>query len=162
VGILAGIAAVTLMVAPAAAANAATPSTFAPTGATSAAVTPHSSIADCPVNDLCWWVNANQVGKMHPVRDAIFDWRTQFEPTCGSGTWDDCASTLYNKRSGFGAQVYSEPYPKGGSPAASDPGFCLQPGSHIALNLTTVHYSNEVSLTLNDTISANRWRTGGC
>lgn len=132
-------------------------------GATSPAVVqPMSSIADCPAHDLCWWVDANQVGVMHPVRDAIYDWRTQTEPTCGSGTWDDCASTLYNNNAGFGAQVYSEPYPKGGSPSSSDPGYCLEPGSHAALNLTTVHYSNETTLSLNDTISSNRWRTGGC
>jgi hypothetical protein len=168
VGILAGVAAVTLMVAPAAAANAATPSPSAPTGTTSTtAATPLSSFHDCPVNDLCWWEDRNQVGPMHPVRDAIFAWTTQTLPiettgTCGGTTWDDCASTLYNNRAGFGAQVYSEPYPKGGSPSNSDPGFCLQPGSQMAFDLTKVHYSNEVTLSLNDTISANRWRTGGC
>lgn len=130
--------------------------------AQAAVVQPMSSIANCPANDLCWWVDANQVGAMHPVRDAIYDWRTQTESTCGSGTWDDCASTLYNNKSGFGAQVYSEPYPKGGSPSSSDPGYCLEPGSHAALDLAQVHYSNEITLSLNDTISSNRWRTGGC
>jgi hypothetical protein len=131
------------------------------TTASSAAV-PMSSTADCPSGDLCWWVDANQIGAMHPVRDAIYDWRTQFEPTCGSGTWDDCASTLYNNKGGWGAQVYSEPYAKGGSPSSSDPGYCLEPFSKVALDLTKVHYSNEVTLSLNDTISSNRWRSGGC
>lgn len=130
--------------------------------AQAATVQPMSSISDCPSGDLCWWVDANQVGKMHPVRDAIYDWRTQTETACGSGTWDDCASTLYNNKAGYGAQVYSEPYAKGGSPSSSDPGYCLEPGSHVALNLTTVHYTNETTLSLNDTISANRWRSGGC
>lgn len=125
-------------------------------------VRPMSSIADCPANDLCWWVGAGETGVMHPVRDAIYDWRTQTEPTCGSGTWDDCASTLYNNRAGSGAQVYSEPYAKGGSPSSSDPGYCLEPGSHVALDLTKVHYTNETTLSLNDTISSNRWRPGGC
>lgn len=132
-------------------------------GATSTvAVQPRSSIGDCPAKRLCWWVDAKQVGVMHAVRDAIYAWTTQTEPSCGSGTWDDCASTLYNNNAGYGAQVYSEPYPKGGSPSSSDPGYCLEPGSHVALDLTTVHYSNETTLSLNDTISSNRWRTGGC
>jgi hypothetical protein len=132
-------------------------------GATStAAVQPMSSIANCPANDLCWWVGANQTGVMHPVKDAIYDWTTQTESTCGSQKWDDCASTLYNKKVGFGAQVYSEPYPKGGSPSSADPGYCLEPGSHVALDLTKVHYTNETTLSLNDTISSNRWRNGGC
>lgn len=130
--------------------------------AQAATVQPMSSIGDCPGGDLCWWVDANQVGKMHPVRDAIYDWRTQTELTCGSGTWDDCASTLYNNNGGFGAQVYSEPYPKGGSPSSTTPGYCLEPFSHAGLDLTTLRYSNENSLKLNDTISSNRWRSGGC
>ncbi len=130
-------------------------------------VQPMSSIANCPANDLCWWVDANQVGVMHPVRDAIYDWSTQKEPTCNradplNATWNDCASTLYNKRSGYGAQVYANSYPKGGSPSSTNPGFCLQPGSRVALDLTQVRYSNEVSMTLNDSISSNRWRSGGC
>ena len=128
-----------------------------------AVVQPMSSTGDCPVNDLCWWVGTNQTGKMHPVRDAIYDWHTQSEPSCGGDTtWNDCASTLYNNRSGFGAQVYANSYPKGGSPSVSDPGYCLEPGSRVALDLTQVHYSNEVSLTVDNSISSNRWRTGGC
>ena len=130
--------------------------------ATSASVKPMSSIANCPSGDLCWWVDANQVGVMHPVRDAIYDWSTQSEPSCPNLNWNDCASTLYNNKAGFGAQVYANAYPKGGSPSSSDPGYCLEPGSHAALDLATVHYSNEESLSLNDTISANQWRTGGC
>jgi hypothetical protein len=135
-------------------------------GATTASVVrPMSSFADCRANDpgdLCWWVGPNETGAMHPVRDAIYDWRTQKEATCGSGTWDDCPATLYNNNPGFGAQVYSEPYPKGGAPSSSDPGYCLPAGSTSGMILANLHYSNEVSLSLNKTISSNRWRTGGC
>lgn len=136
--------------------------------ASAATVQPMSSIADCPAGDLCWWVSTKETGAMHPVRDAIYDWRTQHEPTCqvpvsDVNTWDDCASSLYNNNNkGFGAQVYSEPYPKGGSPTSSDPGYCLVPFSQGALNLSALHYSNEITLGMNDTISANRWRSGGC
>jgi hypothetical protein len=108
-------------------------------GATAAAgAVPFSSFNDCETNfpgDLCWWVGANQTGVMHPVRDAIANWSTQKEPTCSTGTWNDCASTLDNANTqGEGAQVYENANFTGA-------GFCLRPGSKIA-DLTHQLYSN--------------------
>jgi hypothetical protein len=130
----------------------------------SAAVQPMSSIANCPTNDLCWWVSPNEVDTMIAVRDAVPNWTKQTVAVnvCSTGTWTDCASGLYNKRAGWGAQVYDDPYVAGKDPSTSDPGYCLVPGSQAALNLTSIHYSNEESISLNDSISANRWRSGGC
>jgi hypothetical protein len=106
---------------------------------------------------LCWWVDANEVGVMHPVRDAISSWTTQKEPTCTTGdshgTWNDCASTLYNP-TGNGAVVYSGVDYEGYS-------ICLDPGQYAA-NLTLYGWPGNRTVTINDSISSNSWVTGGC
>jgi hypothetical protein len=117
-----------------------------------AVVVPLSDLADCPAQDLCWWVDAYQVGKMHPVRDAISDWTTQKEATCPSGTWNDCASTLYNN-SDNGAVVFDTIGHKGRS-------LCVPPGDYLP-NLDNYRYYQDIE-TLNDTISSNAWVAGGC
>ena len=122
------------------------------------AVAPRSNIADCKAadpsrTDLCWWVGANQTGKMHPVRDAISNWQTQKEPTCQTKTWNDCASTLYNDNSRYGAFFF---YNSGDGP----PDFCMPPGTYLN-DLTQYDYAG-TTVPINDTISSNSWDTNGC
>jgi hypothetical protein len=123
-----------------------------------AAAAPMSDIADCQAADptrrfVCWWVGANETGKMHPVRDAISDWKTQKEATCLGGTWNDCASTLYNDNSVQGAWFF---YNSGDS--GSD--FCMVSGSFLS-NLAVEDYPG-TGFTINDTISSNRWGAANC
>jgi hypothetical protein len=107
-----------------------------------------SDLADCPVNDLCWWVNVNQTGKMHPVRDAVSNWTTQKEPSCPSRTWNDCASTLYNHNPHLAAWLWDNAGDGG-------PDFCMAPGSYLG-NLANQDYPS-TGFGINDTISANSW-----
>jgi hypothetical protein len=132
-------------------------------GATAAAAAaPLSDVADCTASfsgDLCWWVDADEVGKMHPVRDAISNWMSQKEPDClnqdfdSNGTWNDCASTLYNANGSYGAQVYQNSEYKGD-------GYCVPPGT-LVFNLVNTPYAGTAT-NMNDSISSNRWRAGGC
>jgi hypothetical protein len=127
-------------------------------GATAATAAPRSNIADCKAADpthsfVCWWVGANQTGKMHPVRDAISNWQTQKEPTCQTGTWNDCASTLYNDNSSDGAFFF---YNSGDSGS----NFCMPPGTYLN-DLTKYDYAG-TTIPINDTISSNSWDTNGC
>jgi hypothetical protein len=161
IGALTSLAAAMFTVIPATASMAATSSPDHRDGAASsaAAVLPASDSADCRayVTDLCWWVDANEVGKMHPVRDAISSWATQKEPTCttgdSDGTWNDCASTLYNPTSN-GAVVYSDTNFEGYS-------ICLDPGQYVA-NLAQVGWPDSQGTSMNDSISSNSWVPGGC
>jgi hypothetical protein len=114
---------------------------------------PASDIQDCVDadpndTDICWWVDANQVGKMHPVRDAIENWTTQKESTCSSGTWNDCASTLYNDNLISSSLVFSDADWDGGV-------VCLPPDGYLG-NLADYAYPN-TGENMNDTISSNSW-----
>jgi hypothetical protein len=125
-------------------------------------VTPMSDVADCTASysgDLCWWVGAEETGVMHPVRDAITNWMSQKEPTClnqdfdSNGTWNDCASTLYNANGSYGAQVYQNSQDLGD-------GYCVPPGT-LVYNLVNTPFAGTAT-NMNDQISSNRWRAGGC
>jgi hypothetical protein len=130
--------------------------------AAAAAAHPMSDVADCTANysgDLCWWVDADEKGVMHPVRDAISNWMSQKESTCisqnfdSNGTWNDCASTLYNANGSYGAQVYEASNDKGD-------GYCVPPGT-LVFNLAVTPYAGTAT-NMNDSISSNRWRPNGC
>lgn len=157
IGVAPSLAAAMLAAGGAAAAHASTQSVdHAATAAVAAA--PMSNIADCKAADpthsyVCWWVGANQTGKMHPVRDAISNWATQKEPTCQTGTWNDCASTLYNDNSSYGAFFF---YNSGDGP----PDFCMPPGTYLN-DLTKYDYAG-TTVPINDTISSNSWDTHSC
>jgi len=156
-GVGSSLAAAMLAAGGATAAQATTRSVEHPATA-AAAARPMSDIADCQAADptrayVCWWVGANQTGKMHPVRDAISNWTTQKEATCQSGTWNDCASTLYNDSSSRGAWFYYSANDKGNY-------FCIVPGTYVN-DLTKYDYANSV-VPVNDTISSNRWGAANC
>jgi hypothetical protein len=148
--VLAGLAALVLAATPAVASTAGISSS-------AAAALPLSNKADCNAYavDMCWWVNANQVGKMHPVRDAISDWRSQTESTCPGGTWNDCASTLYNPSSTRkGAVVYVDIGYQSWS-------YCAVPGAYLA-DLNDFTWPGSGGAKMNDSISSNSWIPGGC
>lgn len=118
--------------------------------------TPDSNVANCKASypgDLCWWVDANQVGKMQPVRDAIGNWATKPDSYCPSGTWNDCASTLYNANTTTGAQVFEN-----ASGAVNPSGYCVQPG--VLLDNLTDYSFDDDDHGMNDAISSNSW--GSC
>jgi hypothetical protein len=130
--------------------------------ATAAVAAPLSDVANCRASysgDLCWWVGAGETGVMHPVRDAISNWMTQKESSClnqdfdSNLTWNDCASTLYNANGSYGAQVYQNSEDKGD-------GYCVPPGT-LVFNLSATPYAGTAT-NMNDSISSNRWRAGGC
>jgi hypothetical protein len=158
---IAVLAAVSFMVAPAAMAQAATMST--PAKAAPAVLAPLSSPTDCmnlvegTERPLCFWVDANFVGKMGDVFGTNDSW-TGFvfnQAACPSGTWNDCASALFNAGSET-AIVFQNINRK-----ASDHFQCIAPGTMAFKNLAVVHYPQSPNPTMNDSISSNEWTPSG-
>ncbi|HEX5115727.1 MAG TPA: peptidase inhibitor family I36 protein [Pseudonocardiaceae bacterium] len=156
-GVIAALAAVTVMVAPAAVANAAT----APSQPS--AVQPLSSPTDCSNmvtsagRPLCFWVDANFVGKMGVVFGTNDSWTGAAfaQPACGGGTWNDCASALYNAGSEI-AIVFKNIDRK-----ATDEFQCIAPGTMSFKDLALNSWPQPAHGTMNDAISSNEWTPSG-
>jgi hypothetical protein len=117
-----------------------------------ASVSPRSSTADCPSGYLCFWVDANWVGKMGKVAGNNGSWTNLSESTCKGGTWNDCASALFNNGAVDNARVFKDANGKGG-------GRCVVRGTKWS-NLTAQYFDNGVKM--NDQISSNDWVSSAC
>ncbi|GIH19431.1 peptidase inhibitor family I36 protein [Rugosimonospora africana] len=115
-------------------------------------VVPASSTADCPLGDLCFWVDANWIGKMGMVSGNNGSWTKFAEPQCNGGTWNDCASAIYNHGQYSNARVFKDDNGGGG-------GSCLPRGTMWS-NLTSHYFDNGVKM--NDQISSNDWVSSAC
>jgi hypothetical protein len=161
-GIIAGLAAVTVMVAPTTMAQAATMSS--PAKARPAVTAPLSSPTDCmnlvstSGRPLCFWVDAGFVGKMGDVFGTNDNWTAKPDFTqaaCPGGTWNDCASALFNAGSEI-AIVFQNI-----NRTAKDHFQCIAPGTMAYKNLAADNYPQPPNPTMNDSISSNEWTPSG-
>jgi hypothetical protein len=153
-GVIAALAAVTVMVAPASVANAATAQ------AQPAVVQPLSSPTDCRntvsagQEPLCFWVDANFVGKMGVVYGVNDAWLGPdfAQAACKNGTWNDCASALFDASTKT-AIVFMNVGRK-----VNDAFQCIAPGTSAYENLANRVFPQNAK-TMNDQISSNEWAT---
>jgi peptidase inhibitor family I36 len=123
-----------------------------PNAAITTSVTPASSPADCPVGDLCFWVDAGYVGKMGMVSGNNSNWNLFGQPACSTATWNDCASAIYAHGQYDNARVFRNSSGGGG-------GACLPKGTMWS-NLTSHYFDNGYNM--NDSISSNDWISTAC
>lgn len=119
---------------------------------TGASVVPATSPSQCPVGDLCFWVSAGYVGAMGEVADNNGSWTKFSQSQCAGGTWNDCASAIYNHGQYDNARVFRDNNGNGG-------GVCLPRGT-MWDNLTSHYFDNGYNM--NDAISSNDWITSAC
>ncbi len=171
VGVVTAFTAITAMIAPATAANAASGSssavpTLIGTGlvlnstARQNVVHPMSSPTDCSKlvsgggHPLCFWVSANFVGKMGALYGQNAWWANFSQPQCttgdSNGTWNDCASGLYNAGSEI-AVIYQDKNYSGGRG-------CVVHGTTGFADLANYTWGNNGE-PVNDSISSNSWTT---
>lgn len=143
---LPAIAAGAMIAAPAASAAPAAPAVQS--AAVAGAVVP-AATSSCPAGYLCFWVNAGYTGNMGKFAGNNPWWGQFSQAQCKSGTWNDCASSLYNHGNYDAVFVYQDINYGGGRA-------CVARGTAWS-NLTTM-YSND-GHGLNDAITSNQWRT---
>lgn len=102
----------------------------------------------CDSSYFCFWVNINFGGDRGQVAGNNPTWTRFSEPTCPSGTWNDCASSGFNNgTSGLGVRVYENANYTGRST-------CLPKGWYGNF---TGKYWDGTTTNINDKISSNRW-----
>ncbi len=168
-GALPAIAAGVLLTAPAVSAGASsTPARHAPTvsshraegQATHAvkAAVPAAPVSrnytSCPSTYLCFWVNANWGGAMGKLAGPNPTWAAFSQSQCSGGTWNNCASALYNHGSSDQALVYE-------NTGESGPYACI-PRSVTSFNNLTQWVYGQDGHSMNDSISSNAWTTNAC
>jgi hypothetical protein len=72
---------------------------------------------DCPDESgyLCFWVNLGWEGTPGKLSGTNAYWSSFSKSQCGSGTWDNCASSLRNEGRSCEAVVYRDPNFRGPS-----------------------------------------------
>lgn len=60
----------------------------------------------CTAGNLCFWVHDNWVDGPGRLDGNNADWGVYSHSTCQTGTWEDCASSLYNNGNSCTAHVY--------------------------------------------------------
>jgi hypothetical protein len=108
-----------------------------------------AALSSCPASNLCFWVNAGYAGNMGKFAGDNGWWGQYSQAQCASGTWNDCASSLYNHGNYDAVYVYQDVNGGGGRA-------CVAKGTAWS-NLTTLHYNNGAGL--NDSITSNKWGT---
>ena len=119
--------------------------------APSAALATPAAESACPSSYFCAWVNANyDIGPGQWAGDNP-DWLDFAQSSCADGTWNDCASSIYNHgTSGDSVEVYQN-VNYGGASA------CIPDDSAYA-NLANYDYPG-TTISMNDSISSNYWNT---
>jgi hypothetical protein len=118
----------------------------------SADLVPATSPSQCPSGDLCFWVGAGYTGAMGQVAGNNASWTRFSQSQCAGGTWNDCASAIYNHGASENARVFRDANGGGG-------GRCIPRGTAWN-NLTSQYFDNGVKM--NDAISSNDWITSAC
>jgi hypothetical protein len=154
--VLIGAAAVTMCLGAVLPATAsATPAAPAATNAVShGAVTPNATPL-CPAGSLCFWVDQNFGGARGQLSGNNTDWGVFTQPSCqdgagggpySNGTWNDCASSLFNNGNSDAVMVYRDSGYRSNS-------YCVPKGvSRAALPVWP-----STSEPMNDEISSNQW-----
>jgi hypothetical protein len=118
-----------------------------------AATAQPAAASSCAPGDLCFWVNSGYTGPMGHVAGNNSWWGSFSQAQCKTGTWSDCASSLYNHGNSDAVYVYQDVNYGGGRA-------CLAKGTKWS-NLTLGYFNNSDGL--NDAISSNEWRgVAGC
>jgi Peptidase inhibitor family I36 len=114
----------------------------------------HAVPQDCDSGELCIWRNANFVnGSGSSAGPGVFrgnnsDWNNFSHPSCPyNGTWNNCASSAINDKSGQGAILWE-------TVGFHDGTFCIPALVQIP-NFATRVFNN--GHTLNDRVSANKF-----
>jgi hypothetical protein len=136
------IVAGSMMFAPAASAAPATTS-----AAASAATVAPAGMSACALGDLCFWVDAGYLRAMGHVSGNNAYWGAFPQSECQTGTWNDCASSLYNHGRFDAVLVYQDAGPSGSFA-------CVARGASWS-DLTQRHSNDGHGL--NDAISSNAW-----
>jgi hypothetical protein len=105
--------------------------------------------SSCPAGYLCFWVNAGYAGAMGKFAGDNGWWGQYSQAQCQTGTWNDCASSLYNHGNYDAVYVYQDVNYGGGRA-------CAARGTAWS-NLTTLHFNNGAGM--NDVITSNKWLT---
>jgi hypothetical protein len=108
----------------------------------------------CPSTYLCFWVNSGFTANWGKFAGNNPSWGAYSQSECAGGTWNDCASSLYNNGSTEQALVWQNNSYKGGYA-------CVARGTTMYSNLANWTYANN-SASMNDSISSNDWTTNAC
>lgn len=118
-----------------------------------------NAMSDCPAGYLCAWVDGNFGRDRAQFAGDNEAWGLFSDPECvypsgggpfSNGTWNDCASSLYNHGNYDGVIVYRDNQYQ----SYSD---CLPLGTSIQY----MPFWPNTSETMNDEISSNKW-VGSC
>jgi hypothetical protein len=140
---LPAIVAVGLLGAPASAQTSAVQSSSQPS------VVQPNATTSCPAGNLCFWVDAGYNRAMGKVGGDNGSWAAFAQADCGGGTWNDCASSVFNHGNFDKVYVYQNDGFLGGV-------VCLSKGTAWS-DLSQRVFNNDVGM--NDQISSNRWGT---
>lgn len=113
------------------------------------------SYTSCPASDLCFWVNANWGGDMGRFAGSNPWWGDYSQSQCRGGTWNDCASALYNNGTQDNAIVYQN-INYGGQAQ------CIEQRTTFYSDLAHNYYDNGSGSNMNDSISSNNWTPYAC
>jgi hypothetical protein len=108
----------------------------------------------CPSTYLCFWVNSGFTANWGKFAGNNPSWGAYSQSECKGGTWNDCASSLYNNGEHDQALVWQNNSYKGGYT-------CVARGTTMYSNLANWTYSDS-SASMNDSISSNDWTTDAC
>lgn len=109
-----------------------------------AEVAPTAAPAGCTATNVCFWVHANFVDGPGRLSGTNPDWRAFGHASCGGGTWNNCASSVYNNGSRCWADLWD--------------GFNYTLGARGSLSLNRgVGITNLVPWDFDNAISSNSW-----
>lgn len=121
-----------------------------PAEASAADVKPLVGPADCPSTYLCFWVHAGWGGPMGKLSGRNENWGAFRQSQCTTGTWNDCASAIWNNGRSCEAVVHEHPNQRGANWVIN-----RNTGSdNLAFN------GKPTGGNWNDVISSNRWWCG--
>jgi hypothetical protein len=106
--------------------------------------------SDCPSTYLCFWVHPGWNGRMGKFSGRNDNWGWYSQPQCAGGTWNDCASAIWNNGRSCEAVVHEHPN---------------QGGANWVINRNTgsdnlAFNGKPTGGNWNDVISSNRWWCG--
>lgn len=122
----------------------------------SSPVAPAAVPTTCTSGNVCFWKNAGFNDGPGKLANKNPDWSAFAHPSCPSGTWNDCASSLANAGVNCNAVLWNSPNYKGDTITHS---LTLTRGSSVQ-DLSNL---GDAGSAFNDKISSNSWAapTGG-
>ncbi|MFI9005764.1 peptidase inhibitor family I36 protein [Actinosynnema sp. NPDC053489] len=103
-------------------------------------VVPTAAPAGCHSSNVCFWANNNYNDGPGELSGTNPDWRRFAHGSCGGGTWNNCASSVYNN----GTQCWADLWDGLDYALGSRGGLSLSRGTGIA-NLGSWDFDNAIS-----------------